>query len=94
MKEKPSAAARGDNPVQQDVLGAECWTAAKEKGLESVVSSKLSVSKECTRATKAANSFLGSIRKSTASGSREVILPLYSALMRSQLEISAQLWAP
>ncbi|PKU45884.1 hypothetical protein llap_3826 [Limosa lapponica baueri] len=81
------------NPKHKYMLGREWITnSPEEKDLGALVDAKLNMSRQCLLATQKANHILGCIKRSVASRSREVILPLYSTRMRSHLEYFVQLW--
>jgi len=72
-----------NKPRHQYRLGAD-WleSSLAEKLLEMLVDTKQNQSQQCALVTRNANSLLGCIRRTVASRSREVIFPLYPALLR------------
>ncbi|KAM9128056.1 uncharacterized protein ACDP82_011991 [Pangshura tecta] len=75
-------------------IGTDCLgrsTADRDLGV--IVDHKLNMS-QCDAVAKKVNVILGCTNRRVVSKTREVILPLYSALVRPQLEYCVQFWAP
>jgi len=80
--------------VQHRLGSTWLGTSSVARILGVLVDNKLDMSEQGAAAAKKVNRFLGCINKGVTRRDEEVIIPLYSALVRPHLEYCVQFWSP
>lgn len=83
------------HPMHQCMVDTRCLESSfSERDLRVLVGDKLTMNQQCATVTKMAGSLLGCIRKTVSSRSKEVIFPLYLAVVRHTWVLCPGLGSP
>ena len=74
--------------------GVELEESKEEKDLGVIVTNKLSVSAQCAKAAKTANTVLGQISRAFHFRDKDIFSGLYKQYVRPHLEYAVQAWSP
>ena len=74
--------------------GIELEESREEKDLGIIVTDKLSVSTQCAKAAKTANTVLGQISRAFHFRDKDIFTGLYKQYVRPHLEYAVQAWSP
>ncbi|WP_133434224.1 RNA-directed DNA polymerase, partial [Aeromicrobium phragmitis] len=84
----------GNKDVHYKMGGTVLSTTTTEKDLGVIISADMKVSEQCGIAASKGNQMLGLIRRNIAYKEKELIIPLYKAIVRPHLEYCIQAWRP
>uniref|UniRef100_A0A8C5LYI6 Reverse transcriptase domain-containing protein n=1 Tax=Leptobrachium leishanense TaxID=445787 RepID=A0A8C5LYI6_9ANUR len=83
------------NPrVEYRIFDTVLTSTSEDRDLGVIISEDLRVSSQCNRAAGNASRMLGCVGRGISSRKREVLMPLYRALVRPHLEYCVQYWRP
>ncbi len=85
---------RSKKKIEHEMNGNKLQSLQCVKDLGVLVASGLKFSKQCKDAGGKANRMLGFMNRNISFKTKDVILPLYTSLVRPHLEYFVQFWAP
>lgn len=86
----------GNKNLQEEyyINGQKLERVVSERDLGVIINENLKSSDQCCKAVKTANRVFGMIKRTFVSRDRQIIVPLYKALVRPHLEYCVQAWRP